>query len=33
MFLNIEKPDRKKTAVKDDSGYSLTYEELCRTVE
>ena len=33
MFLNIEKPDRKKTAIKDDSGYSLTYEELCHTVE
>ena len=33
MFLNIEKPDRKKIAVKDDSGYSLTYEELCHTVE
>ena len=33
MFLNIEKPDRKKIAIKDDSGYSLTYEELCHTVE
>lgn len=29
MFLNIDKKDPKKVAVIDDSGESLTYEDLC----
>lgn len=32
MFLNIDKFDRKKTAIKDDSGFALTYGELCAAV-
>lgn len=32
MFLNLDKHDRAKTAIKDDSGYSLTYEEVCNTI-
>lgn len=33
MFLNIEKHDREKIAIKDDSGYSLTYGDIFRTIE
>lgn len=32
MFLNLEQFDRAKLAIKDDSGYSLTYGELCDTI-
>lgn len=33
MFLNIEKHDQGKTAIKDDSGYSVTYGEIIRTIQ
>lgn len=33
MFLNIDKHDQDKVAIRDDSGYSLTYADACRTVE
>ena len=33
MFLNVERHDRGKTAIKDDSGYSLTYGDICKTIE
>lgn len=29
MFLNINKHELEKTAIKDDSGYTLTYGEVC----
>lgn len=29
MFLDLDKKDRKKVAVVDDNGYSLTYGEIC----
>ena len=33
MFLNIDKHDQKKTAIKDDSGNSLTFSEVCQVVK
>lgn len=33
MFLNVDKHNQSKIAVKDDSGYSLTYGELCRAIK
>ena len=33
MFLHVDRHDQNKTAIKDDSGYSLTYGELVRTIE
>ena len=33
MFLNIERHDLNKTAVKDDSGYVLSYGDLCKEIE
>ena len=33
MFLNLDLHNQNKTAVKDDSGYSLTYADVCKTVE
>ena len=33
MFLDIDKHNQNKTAIKDDSGYSLTYGDVCKTVE
>jgi hypothetical protein len=32
MFLNVDKHNQAKTAIKDDSGYSLTYGDACRTI-
>ena len=31
MFLNLDKHNQTKIAIKDDSGYSLTYSEVCNT--
>ncbi|HHT25368.1 MAG TPA: AMP-binding protein [Clostridiaceae bacterium] len=33
MFLNVDKHDQNKIAIKDDSGYSLTYADVCRIIE
>ena len=33
MFLNIDKHDQKKTAIKDDIGNSLTFSEVCQVVK
>ncbi len=33
MFLNLEKWDHTRTAIIDDSGYCLTYGDLCDTVD
>ncbi len=33
MFLNVDKHDQCKVAIKDDSGYKLTYADICRTIE
>ena len=32
MFLNIDHHEMKKVAVRDDSGFALTYEDVCRTI-
>ena len=32
MFLNLDKHNQTKTAIKDDSGYSLTYGEVCNII-
>ena len=32
MFLNLDRHEQNKTAVKDDAGYSLTYGDLCATI-
>ena len=32
MFLNLDKHKQDKLAIKDDSGYSLTYKDVCDTV-
>ena len=32
MFLNVDKHDQKKVAIKDDSGYSLTYRDICAAI-
>lgn len=33
MFLNVDKHDQNKIAIKDDSGYSATYGDVCRTIK
>ena len=33
MFLDVDKHNQSKMAVKDDSGYSMTYGDVCRTIE
>ena len=33
MFLNVDKHNQKKIAIMDDSGYSLTYADICRTIK
>lgn len=33
MFLNVDKHNQNKIAIKDDSGYTLTYGDVCRTIE
>ena len=33
MFLNVDKHNQNKMAIKDDSGYTLTYADVCRTIE
>lgn len=33
MFLNVDKHNQNKIAVKDDCGYTLTYADVCRTIE
>ena len=33
MFLNVDKHNQNKIAIKDDSGYSLTYADICKTIE
>lgn len=33
MFLNVDEHDQSKTAIKDDGGYSLTYRDVCKTIE
>ena len=32
MFLNLDKHNQNKTAIKDDSGYELSYSDVCDTV-
>ena len=32
MFLNLDIHEKDKIAIKDDSGYSLTYADVCRTI-
>lgn len=32
MFLNLDKHNQNKIAIKDDSGYSLTYRDVCDTI-
>ncbi len=32
MFLNVDQHQQEKTAIRDDSGYSLTYGDVCRTI-
>ncbi len=32
MFLNVDQYDQNKVAIKDDSGYTLTYGDVCRTI-
>ena len=33
MFLNVDQHDQYKVAIKDDSGYAMTYKDVCRTIE
>lgn len=33
MFLNVDKHNQAKMAIKDDSGYMLTYADVCQTIE
>ena len=33
MFLNLEKHDQNKMAIKDDSGFELTYADVLKTIE
>lgn len=33
MFLNVDKHEKNKIAIKDDSGYSLTYADICKSIE
>ena len=32
MFLDLDKHNQDKTAIKDDSGYELSYRDVCDTV-
>ena len=32
MFLNLDKQNREKLAIKDDSGFTLTYGDVCDTI-
>ena len=32
MFLNLDQHEQSKTAIKDDSGYTISYKELCDTI-
>ena len=32
MFLNVDKFDTDKIAIKDDSGYTFTYGDICKTI-
>lgn len=32
MFLNVDKHNQKKIAIHDDSGFSMTYGDVCRTI-
>ena len=32
MFLDVEKHDQNQIAIRDDSGYSVTYGELCKII-
>lgn len=32
MFLNLDRHDQAKVAVRDDSGYTLTYGDVCNTI-
>ena len=32
MFLNVDQHQQNKVAIKDDSGYSMTYGDVCRTI-
>lgn len=33
MFLDIEKHEQKKIAIKDDSGHCLTYADVCKSID
>ena len=33
MFLNVDKRDKDKIAIRDDSGYTLTYKDICDTIK
>ena len=33
MFLNLDRPDPEKMAIRDDSGYTLTYGEVCDAID
>ena len=33
MFLNVDNHNQNKTAIKDDSGYTLSYADVCRIIE
>ena len=33
MFLNVDRHNQNKVAIKDDSGYTLTYADITRTIE
>ena len=32
MFLDVDRHDQNKMAIKDDSGYEMTYADVCRTI-
>ena len=32
MFLNLETHEQTKIAIKDDSGYTLTYRDICNVI-
>ena len=33
MFLHLDQHNQEKTAIKDDSGYQLTYADVCKTIQ
>ena len=33
MFLNVDKHNQNKIAIKDDSGYELTYGDVCVAIQ